>query len=43
MLAPNINVSFGDVRETADVDGIATRIKEILAEQISLSAEGAYS
>jgi tape measure domain-containing protein len=41
-LAPNIQVSFGDVKETADVNGVANRIKEILAEQIAMSAEGAY-
>jgi tape measure domain-containing protein len=42
-LAPNISVSFGDIRETADVNGITNRIKEILTEQIAVSAEGAHS
>lgn len=42
-LAPNISVSFGDVKETADVNGVANRIKEILTEQIAVSAEGAHS
>ncbi|WP_051983570.1 tape measure protein [Pseudobacteroides cellulosolvens] len=41
-LAPNITVKFGDVRETADVNVVANRIKEMLEQQIALSAEGAY-
>jgi hypothetical protein len=41
-LAPNITVKFGDVHETADVDAIRGRIEEIMREEISTSAEGAY-
>ncbi|WP_070000048.1 hypothetical protein [Cellulosilyticum sp. I15G10I2] len=41
-LAPNIQVSFGDVKETADVDKVAQRIQYILQEQIAIAAEGAY-
>jgi hypothetical protein len=41
-LAPNITVNFGSVNESADVNKVAQRIKEILAEQISLSAESKY-
>lgn len=42
-LAPNIQVTFGDVHETADADVVAGRIKTILQEEIAMSAEGAYS
>lgn len=41
-LAPNIQVTFGDVHETADADAVAGRIKTILQEEIAMSAEGAY-
>ena len=41
-LAPNITVSFGDVHEEADADKVAGRIKQILAEEIALAAEGSY-
>ena len=41
-LAPNIQVSFGDVHETADADKVAGRIKQILQEEIAMTAEGAY-
>lgn len=41
-LAPNIQVSFGDVHETADADKVAGRIKMILQEEIAMTAEGAY-
>lgn len=42
-LAPNIQVSFGDVHEEADADKVAGRIKKILQEEIATAAEGAYS
>lgn len=42
-LAPNIQVTFGDVHETADADAVAGRIKTILQEEIAMSAEGAYN
>jgi hypothetical protein len=41
-LAPNIQVSFGDVKETADADKLAQHIQYILQEQIAIVAEGAY-
>lgn len=41
-LAPNITVKFGDVRETADADKVAKRIRKILQEEIAMAAEGAY-
>lgn len=41
-LAPNITVSFGDVHEEADADKVAGRIKQILAEEIAMVAEGSY-
>lgn len=41
-LAPNISVQFGDVHETADADAVAGRIRKILQEEISMTAEGAY-
>lgn len=42
-LAPNIQVTFGDVHETADADAVAGRIKTILQEEIAMSAEGVYN
>lgn len=41
-LAPNIQVSFGDVHQTADVDMVASRMQKILQEQIATTAEGVY-
>jgi tape measure domain-containing protein len=41
-LAPNIQVTFGDVREEADVDKVAGRIKKILQEEIATASEGVY-
>ncbi|MBU5676750.1 tape measure protein [Alkaliphilus sp. MSJ-5] len=38
-----VSNSFGDVRETADVDGIITRIEERLSEAIESEAEGDYN
>lgn len=42
-LAPNIQISFGDVHETADADKIAKRIRKILQEEIAVAAEGSYA
>lgn len=39
-LAPNINISFGDVHETADTDKVRKRIEKILKEEIAMAAEG---
>lgn len=39
-LTPNINVSFGDVRETADVDQIIDRIETILGDVYNSSLVG---
>lgn len=41
-LAPNIQVSFGDVHQNADVNAINGKIQKILQEEIALSAEGVY-
>ena len=42
-LAPNVTIKFGDVHETADADAVAGRIRTILQEEITTTAEGAYS
>lgn len=41
-LAPNIEITFGDVHEEADADKVAGRIKKILQEEIATAAEGVY-
>ncbi len=41
-LAPNIQVSFGDVHETADANKVAKRLKKILQEEIAMASEGVY-
>lgn len=41
-LAPNVNISFGDVHENADVEAIGGRIAQILEEEIAEVAEGDY-
>lgn len=41
-LAPNIQITFGDVHEEADADKVAGRIKKILQEEIALTGEGVY-
>ena len=41
-LAPNIQVTFGDVHEEADANKVAGRIKEILQEEIATASEGVY-
>lgn len=44
--ARNIHIemqnTFGDIKETADVDGIIRKITEDLQESLSMEAEGAY-
>jgi tape measure domain-containing protein len=39
-LAPNIQISFGDVHETADINEIERNLRTIIREQIAASAEG---
>ncbi|WP_084145913.1 tape measure protein [Anaerovorax odorimutans] len=41
-LAPNIQVTFGDVHETADSDKLYGRIAKILQEEIATASEGVY-
>lgn len=41
-LAPNIQITFGDVHEEADADKVAGRIQKILQEQIAIASEGVY-
>lgn len=41
-LAPNVQITFGDIHETADAEKITGRIKEILEEEISVVADGDY-
>jgi tape measure domain-containing protein len=42
-LAPNIQISFGDVHQEADADKVAGRIRKILQEEIAMAAEGSYA
>ncbi len=39
LIQPNINVSFGEVKETADVDGIISRITDGLVESLNNSSD----
>ena len=41
-LAPNVNISFGDVHETADAEALKGRIQELLEEELAEVAEGVY-
>ncbi|MTI56160.1 hypothetical protein [Geosporobacter ferrireducens] len=41
-LAPQISLMFGDVRETADLDGIIPHVEKILTEQLMIAAEGVH-
>lgn len=41
-LAPNVNISFGDVHEEADANKVAGRIRKILEDELAIVAEGAY-
>ncbi|MCL2461901.1 MAG: hypothetical protein FWF44_04485 [Defluviitaleaceae bacterium] len=40
--APNLYVTFGDVRETADVDQIYGRLTEIVTDELAYMAEGVH-
>lgn len=40
VLAPNLNVKFGDVRETADVRKLQKELERIMEEEISTNKEG---
>lgn len=40
VLAPNIQVTFGDIHENADADKIRGTIEKILAEEIAVVSEG---
>ncbi len=42
-LAPNIQISFGDVHKEADADKVVGRIRKILQEEIATAAEGSYA
>lgn len=42
-LAPNIQISFGDVHQEVDANKVAGRIRKILQEEIAMAAEGAYT
>jgi len=39
-LAPNINVSFGDIHETADANKVKGILEKLLSEEIAVVAEG---
>jgi len=41
-ITPQVNIQFGDVRETADVDKILGEIKSKIKESISISPEGLH-
>lgn len=41
-LAPNIQMSFGDVHQEADIDKVAARIRKVLREEIAIASEGDY-
>jgi len=42
-LAPQIQVTFGDVHEEADADKLMGRVKKILQEEIAMVSEGSYA
>lgn len=41
-LAPNVQITFGDVRETADVNELKGTLEKMMREEIATAAEGAY-
>jgi tape measure domain-containing protein len=41
-LAPNLNISFGNVTKEADVDKLVGRIQKILNEELAVVSEGVY-
>jgi tape measure domain-containing protein len=41
-LAPKVSISFGDVRETADVNKVKGILEKMMREEIAVAAEGDY-
>ncbi|SFR78584.1 tape measure protein [Anaeromicropila populeti] len=41
-LAPNVQISFGDVNNVTDIDAVTGRIRRILQEEIAMTGEGGY-
>lgn len=41
-ITPQVNVTFGDVKETADVDKMLRIIKTKMKESINISPEGVH-
>lgn len=41
-LAPNVSFTFGDIRETADVNEIKGTLEMMMREEIAVAAEGSY-
>ncbi len=42
-LAPQISLQFGDIRETADVDGIVEHVQKVLTDLLNTTAEGVHA
>lgn len=42
-LAPQISLQFGDIRETADVDGIVDHVQKVLTDLLNTTAEGVHA
>lgn len=42
-LAPNVAFTFGDIRETADVNQIKGTLEKMMCEEIAVAAEGDYN
>ncbi|MDR3238805.1 MAG: tape measure protein [Clostridiales bacterium] len=42
-VVPQLQVSFGDVRETADINVIMSRITEMIEESLAVNAEGVHA
>ena len=41
-LAPNVNITFGDVHETADINKLKGTLEMMMREEIAVAAEGSY-
>lgn len=41
-LAPNVQISFGDVHETADIDKLKGTLERMMREEIAVAAEGVF-
>ncbi len=41
-LAPNVQISFGDVHETADIDRLKGTLERMMREEIAVAAEGVF-